>query len=196
MNKEQWDAIVKAVTDSQLSDDNKDVGSKRERLQEPENKKFAKEVRHLSEHNAQQSASPHQAQSVVNIAPDETSPKQFTYEDFMQQLQQLEQQITQSNASETEVEALKKKVAELQDEVAKRATKRSLSRKISELSKQLQQPQQDNEDAEKQETEATATRHASGKGIIAVDEMQRDALGNYDWFKDLLKAHKKLTGFS
>jgi hypothetical protein len=196
MNKEQWDAIVKAVADSRLSEDNKDVGSKRERLQEPENKKFAKEVKPLSEHHAQQGASPHQAQGVVNVAPDETSPKQVTYEDFMQQLQQLEKEITQSSASESDIEALKKKVAELEAEVAKRATKRSLSKKISELSRQLQQPQDEGEEGDDgQEAEAKVTRHASGKGIVAVDEMQRDALGNYDWFKDLLKAHKKLTGF-
>ena len=169
------------------------MGSKRERLQEPENKKFAKEVRHLSEHNAQQSASPQRAQGVVYVAPGETSPKQVTYEDFMQQLQQLEKQITQTSTSEAEVEALKKKVAELEGEVAKRATKRSLSKKISELSKQLQQPQEDGNEGE--DSEAESARRASGKGIVAVDEMQRDALGNYDWFKDLLKAHKRLTGF-
>ena len=38
------------------------------------------------------------------------------------------------------MDALKQKVADLEDEVAKKATKRSLSKKISELSKQLQQP--------------------------------------------------------
>ncbi len=130
------------------------------------------------------------------MAPDEEQPKQVTYEDFMQQLQDLEKQITNSSNSEADVEALKRKVAELEDAVAKKATKRSLSRKISELSKQLQQTQQDGDDnADDQESQANATRHASGKGIVAADEMQRDALGNYDWFKDLLKAHKKLTGF-
>jgi DNA repair exonuclease SbcCD ATPase subunit len=193
MNDAQWDAILKTVTDSQSfvnSSDN--VGSRRE-PQEPENKKFAKEVRHLSEHNTQQSASPQRAQGVVYVAPGETSPKQVTYEDFMQQLQQLEKQITQTSAPEAEVEALKKKVAELEGEVAKRATKRSLSKKISELSKQLQQPQEDGNEGE--DSEAESARRASGKGIVAVDEMQRDALGNYDWFKDLLKAHKRLTGF-
>jgi hypothetical protein len=194
MNKEQWDAILKTVTDSQsFVNSSDDVGSRRE-PQEPENKKFAKEVRHLSEHNTQQSASPQRAQGVVYVAPGETSPKQVTYEDFMQQLQQLEKQITQTSTSEAEVEVLKKKVAELEGEVAKRATKRSLSKKISELSKQLQQPEADGEDGE-DEQEAEATKRASGRGIVAVDEIQRDALGNYDWFKDLLKAHKKLTGF-
>jgi hypothetical protein len=43
------------------------------------------------------------------------------------------------------------------------------------------------------ETEEEAKR-ATGQGIVAVDEISRDMLGNYDWFKDLLKAHKKLVG--
>jgi hypothetical protein len=178
MNEGQWDAILKSVTDSQLSGDNKDVGSKGD-LQEPENK----------------NASPHQAQGVVNVAPGETAPKQVTYEDFMQQLQQLEKQITQSGASEAEMDALKKKVAELEGEVAKRATKKTLSKKISDLTKQLQQPEEKGEEAEEAETAEAEAKKASGKGIVAVDEIQKDALGNYDWFKDLLKAHKKLTGF-
>jgi hypothetical protein len=194
MNEGQWDAILKSVTDSQLSGDNKDVGSKGD-LQEPENKKSEeKEVKLLSQ-NAEKDASPHQAQGVVNVAPGETAPKQVTYEDFMQQLQQLEKQITQSGASEAEMDALKKKVAELEGEVAKRATKKTLSKKISDLTKQLQQPEEKGEEAEEAETAEAEAKKASGKGIVAVDEIQKDALGNYDWFKDLLKAHKKLTGF-
>ncbi len=192
MNRDQWDAIVRGVTDSQLSEnDDKDVGSKPRRLQEPESKLFAREVKHLSEYNSQMGASPHKAQGVVNMAPDEEEPKQISYEDFMRQLQELEKQITQTSSSEADVEALKRKVADLEDAVAKRATKRSLSKKLSELSRQLQD---DGEDGDGQET-ASASKHASGKGIVAVDEMQRDAAGNYDWFRDLLKAHKKLTGF-
>jgi hypothetical protein len=30
---------------------------------------------------------------------------------------------------------------------------------------------------------------------VAVDVLEKDALANYDWFKDLLKAHRKLVGF-
>ncbi len=75
--------------------------------------------------------------------------------------------------------------------MAKRATKRSLSKKLSELSRQLQD---DGEDGDGQET-ASASRHASGKGIVAVDEMQRDAAGNYDWFRDLLKGTQETHGF-
>jgi predicted nuclease with TOPRIM domain len=119
----------------------------------------------------------------------------------MQQLQQLEKQITQSSARESEVEALKKKVAELEGEVAKRATKKSLSKKLSELTKQLQQPEEEKgEEAggfppKGEGAEAEAQKNAgkaSGKGIVAVDEIQKDVLGNYDWFKDILKAHRML----
>jgi hypothetical protein len=194
MNDSQWNSIIKSVENSQLSKDNKDVGSKGN-LQEPENKTLdAKEVKLLSQ-NAEKDASPQKAQGVVNVAPGETAPKQVTYEEFMQQLQQLEKQIGQSSASEAEMEALKKKVAELEGEVGKRATKRQLSKKISDLTKQLQQPEEETgEEGEEAEAEAKVKR-ASGKGIVAVDEISKDMLGNYDWFKDLLKAHKKLVGF-
>jgi len=165
-------------------------------LQEPDDKKMKakEEVRHLSEHDAQQGASPHKAQGVVNTAPGESAPKQVNYEDFMNQLTQLEKQINASDGSEADMDALKKKVADLEGEVAKKATKRNLSKKLSDLQKQLQQPEDgDGEGTEAEGAEAEA-KH-SGKGIVAVDEIQRDALGNYDWFKDMLKAHKKLTGF-
>jgi hypothetical protein len=197
MNEGQWDAIIKSVESSQLSEDNKDVGSKGD-LQEPENQKSeildAKEAKLLSQ-NAERDASPHQAQGVVNVAPGETAPKQHTYEDFMQQLQQLEKQIAQSAASEAEIEVLKKKVADLEGEVAKRATKKTLSKKISELSKKLAEPEEEGEEGEEAEVAEAEVKRASGKGIVAVDEIQRDALGNYDWFKDLLKAHKQLVAF-
>jgi len=203
MNEGQFDAIFKTVTDSQLSEGNKDVGSKR-KLQEPENQKMkAKEVKPLSEHNAQQGASPQQAQGVVNTAPGEGAPKQVTYEEFMNQLTQLEKQIQSvPGASDADLDALKQKVADLEGELGKRATKRQLSKKLSDLQKQLQQPEGEGGDGEEAEggseaegAEAEAKRAGSGKGIVAVDEIQRDALGNYDWFKDMLKAHKKLTGF-
>jgi hypothetical protein len=178
---------------SKSCNNDENVGSKGN-LQEPENKILdTKEVKHLSE-NAQKDASPHQAQGVVNVAPGETAPKQVEYEDFMNQLTQLEKQITKSSASEAELDALKKKVAELEGEVAKRATKRGLSKKLSDLTKQLQKPETGEEGEEGEAAEAAAKK-ASGKGIVAVDEIQRDALGNYDWFQDLLKAHKKLVGF-
>ena len=195
MNEGQFDAIFKTVTDSQLSEGNKDGGSKGN-LQEPDDKKLdAKEVRHLSEHDAQQGASPQQAQGVVNTAPGEQAPKQVTYEEYMNQLTELQKQIT--TASDADMDALKKKVADLEGDIAKKATKRNLSKKLSDLQKQLQQPEDDGAEAEeaKKGEEAEAEAKHSGRGIVAVDEIQRDALGNFDWFKDMLKAHKRLTGF-
>ena len=154
MNDGQWDAIMKSVTDSQLSEGNEDGGSKGN-LQEPDDKTNlkAKEARHLSEHDAQQDASPHKAQGVVNTAPGESAPKQVTYEEFMNQLTQLEKQINAYDGSEAEMDALKKKVADLEGEVGKRATKRNLSKKISDLQKQLQQPD-DKAMAKKQKAKA------------------------------------------
>jgi hypothetical protein len=184
-----------------------DGGSKGD-LQGPDNKKSEKsEVRHLSE-NAQQDASPHQAQGVVNVAPGESAPKQVEYQDFMDQLQQLSDQIRQApGASEVAVKALQQKLTDLAAEVAKKATKRQLSKKLSELQEQKQQEEEgeeaegaeaegaEAEGAEAESAETAEARRASGKGIVAVDEIQRDMLSNYDWFKDLLKAHKQLVSF-
>jgi septal ring factor EnvC (AmiA/AmiB activator) len=140
------------------------------------------------------------------------------YEDLMNQLQKLEKLVYQGpGVSDAELDFLKKKVAELDAEMAKRATKRQLSKKISELSKKLSEaeaeakaetaegaeaeaePKDDTVDGAeaeaKKSSKAGLTKHATGQGIVAVDEIQKDALGNYDWFKDILKAHKKLLGF-
>jgi hypothetical protein len=188
--------------ESQSCSSDKDVGSKRE-LQEPEDKSVeAKEVKLLPEQNAQQAASPHQAQGVVNVAPGEQAPKQVEYEDLMNQLQQLENKIKQApSASDAEMESLNKKVAELEGELAKKATKRGLSKKISELSKKLSEEggEETQEEAEEEakapkRDQSVSAKRASGQGIVAVDEINHDVLGNYDWFKDLLKAHKTLLG--
>jgi hypothetical protein len=205
MNDAQWDAIVKSVTNSQsLSNKSDDVGSKRE-LQEPENKILDKqiEVKHMSV-KADKDASPHQVQGVVNVAPGETAPKQVEYQDLMNQLQQLEKQIREGHpsVSDSEIDGLNKKIGELEAEVGKRARKRELSKKLSELTKKLSEEEATPEEEGKEEGEEakvpkaeSEAKRASGKGIVAVDEISRDMLGNYDWFKDLLKAHKKLVGF-
>jgi hypothetical protein len=198
MNDSQWNAIVKTVTGSQsLVNSSDNVGSNRE-VQEPEKEILNKqtEVKHMSV-KADKDASPHQAQGVVNVAPGETAPKQHTYEDFMQQLTQLEKKIRETpSASEAEIEALESKYKALEAEIAKRVKKSTLSKKISELTKKLSheeaEPEEEGEEAKVPKAEA---KQVSGKGIVAVDEISRDMLGNYDWFKDLLKAHKKLVGF-
>ena len=108
----------------------------------------------------------------------------MTYEDLTNQLQNLEKQINQvPSASDGELVALKKKLADLNKEIAKRATMSDLSKKISELSKQLQQPE-DEEDSESEETEASETesaesKHTSAKAQSTIDKMQRDILSNY-----------------
>jgi hypothetical protein len=208
MNQDQWDSVIKSVTISRLSEDNKNVGSKREGLQEPEDKKSeTKEAKRLSE-NAQANASPQRAQSVVNVAPGPTAPKQVEYEDFMNQLTQLENKIKQwPTASDAEMEALEGKIKALEAEVAKRAKKTTLSKKISELSKKISEMGQEAEEGEEAEegqeagfeigpkqASAQEPKRATGQGIVAVDEINKSALGNYEWFKDLMKARNMLVG--
>ena len=183
-----------AISRSLESDD---VGSRRE-PQGPENKKNeTKEVKHLPEQNAQQGASPHQAQGVVNVAPGEQAPKEHTYQEYIDQLTQLEKQIMQRpGASDAELDSLNKKLADLEGELAKRARKAELGKKISELSKKLGEAQEEGQEEGEEEGKppsAEEAKRASGKGIVATDEINRDALGNYDWFKDLIKASRKIN---
>jgi hypothetical protein len=183
-----------AISRSLESDD---VGSRRE-PQGPENKKNeTKEVKHLPEQNAQQGASPHQAQGVVNVAPGEQAPKEHTYQEYIDQLTQLEKQIMQRpGASDAELDSLGKKLADLEGELAKRARKAELGKKISELSKKLGEAQEEGQEEGEEEGKspsAEEAKRASGKGIVATDEINRDALGNYDWFKDLIKASRKIN---
>jgi hypothetical protein len=208
MNDSQYDAILKNIQNSQLSEDNKDVGSRLEGPQEPENKKSEakKEVKHLPEQNAQQGASPHKAQGVVNVAPGESAPKQVTYQELIDQVTKLQKQIGDGgvSATDSEIDALGKKIADIEGELAKRTKKAELSKKLSDLTKQLQTPTEQDESGEgkafeippkAEGAEAEAQKNAgktSGKGIVAVDEIQKDVLGNYDWFKDILKAHRML----
>jgi hypothetical protein len=245
MNEDQWSAVLSRVqgsTDSRLLSGNKDVGSKGD-LQEPENKtdeqKQSREVKHLSEQQTgQQEASPHTAQ-IVNVGPGETAPKQVDYAPFMKQLQDLKQQIYQAEGAEadSEIDTLKKQVAKLESDLAKKATKRTLAKKVSELSKKMSETAEaaegeeaeegeegedsgEDEDEETEpsgpvdvvskrkasaegkeapEVEASRTSTApygAGKGIVAVDELQKDALGgpDYGWFKDILKAKNRLVG--
>jgi hypothetical protein len=199
---------------SQLLKGNEDVGSKRE-LQEPENKKSeTQEVKPLSEHNAQAGASPHQAQGVVNVAPGESAQKELDYQQMMNQVTTLENQITQSpQASDAENAALTKRLKALEAEIVKKATKKSLQKKIGELSKKLSEEAEEGEEGEEgeeakkgeegEEAEEGAkglgvrtaeAKRASGRGIISVEDGNKDVLGNYAWFKDLIAAGKKIRG--
>ena len=201
MNEGQWAAVMKSVS-SQSFVKSDDEGSKR-KLQEPEKQKLkAKEVKQMSEHNAQQNASPHQAE-IVNTAPGESAPKEVNYEDFMKQLTDMQKQLEQQPGTNEELASLQKKVDDMQAEVEKKATKRALSKKMSDLQKQLQQPDGDSEeDAEACRNSGKAEAKRSGKGIVALDEIKKPLGPSYDWFsKDLLKASAQLpniklrTGF-
>jgi chromosome segregation ATPase len=155
----------------------------------------------------------------------------------MKQLQDLKQQIYQAEGAEadSEIDTLKKQVSKLESDLAKKATKRTLAKKVSELSKKMSEAAEEGEEAEEgeqgeesdededeeakpsgpvdvvskrkgslagketHETEASPTSntpYGAGKGIVAVDELQKDALGgpDYGWFKDILKAKNRLVG--
>jgi len=216
MNEAQWGAIIETLckagvlepAQSSVKDDN--VGSKPiEGLQEPENKTLnaVEEVKPMSV-KADEKASPQVAQATVNVAPGEVSPKQVEYEDFMKQLEKLVQYV-KGEASDEAIEALEAKVKALEAELAKRAKKSTLAKKLSELSKRLaeleakkgEEAAEAEEAEEAEETEkvpapvSEAKKSTAGKGIVAVDALEKDVLANYDWFKDLLKAHSKLVGF-
>ena len=193
---------------SELLNGNKDVGSRRE-PQEPEKQQsHTREVKPMSEQqNAQQKASPHQAQGIVNVAPGEQPAKELTYQQYIDQLTQLKQQIMQKpSASDAELNDLQSKLADVEGEVARRAKKAELGKKISELSKKLGDAggedagkggdgkQQDQGDADGAGSGAEAKR-ASGKGIVGAIEgsSNPDALGDFKWFNDIIKASRKLT---
>lgn len=159
--------------------------------------------------NAQQKASPHQAQGIVKVAPEEGPPKELTYQQFMDQLTQLTQQITQKpGASDAELKDLQSKVADIESELAKRAKKTELSRKISELSKKLSEAGDSgdgdgdgdgNSDGDGTQQDGAGSgaeaKRASGKGIVGAIEgsSSPDGLGDYKWFNDLIKASRKLN---
>jgi hypothetical protein len=207
MNEDQWNAIMNTVAGNSdasqlLGNSNKDVGSRPKEPQEPENKNGQQQEVKLMSAKADEKASKLQAQGVVNVGPGETAPKQVEYQDLMNQLTLLEKKIREGpSASDADLDALNKKVAELESELAKKATKKNLSKKISELSKKLSEEGEEAENLEDAkntqkapEGDSTAQKVA-GKGIVAVNEINRDALGNFDWFQDILKAHRKLVGF-
>jgi archaellum component FlaD/FlaE len=148
----------------------------------------------------------------------------------MKQLQDLKQQIYQAEGAEAdgEIDTLKKQVAKLESDLAKKATKRTLAKKVSELSKKMSEAAEEGEEGDENdededeqtepkgpvdviskrkataagkgapeaEAESQKTPYGAGKGIVAVDELQKDALGgpDYGWFKDILKAKNRLVG--
>ena len=187
MNDAQWNAIVETFTKAGLLETSKssqsspnvdgDVGSKAESLQEPEQKPVLKTPQNeVKPHmDAKQEASPQTAQTTVNVAPGEQTSKQVGYEDVMKQFEQLAEQIKKLSA---ELEAVKRSIEGSE-----------AGKKLAELAKK--KSEEANETAETSASEAKA----KGKGIVVLDAISKEVLGNYEWFQDLLKAHRKLVGF-
>jgi hypothetical protein len=181
--------------------------------------KVKKEVKPLSaQSNGQQAASPHQAQGVTNVAPGEGAPKQVTYDDLSNQVTKLWDQM-KTAGTDAEIDALGKKIAEVEADVARRATKKGLTQKLQkvqdEISRKMSESAKTAEDgaAKKGEDDASegdgkkpapppqaesaeaAGRKATGKGIVSSKELdveQNDVNENgpsAPWFKDFLKAN-------
>lgn len=169
-----------------------------------------------AQNNGQQATSPHQAQGVTNVAPGEGAPKQVTYDDLSNQVTKLWDQL-KTAGTDAEIDALSKKVAEVEAEVAKRATKKGLTQKLNELSRKMSESAKTAEDgaAKKGEDGASegdgdddgkkpvpqaesaesAGRKATGKGIISSKELDVEQNGvnengpSAPWFQDFLKAN-------
>jgi hypothetical protein len=200
------------------SENDKDGGSRGD-PQGPDEKHEKEEVKPLSAQNGQQAASPHQAQGVVNVAPGEGPPKQVTYDELTNQVIKLMDQI-KTAGTDAEIDALGKKIADIEAELGRKATKKGLTQKLTELSRKLSESAADAqenakraEDAKKgkkgdgdaedlpgapkgpdqAETAESAGRKATGKGIISTQEMDTEQNGpSAPWFKDILKANAKL----
>jgi len=178
-----------AMAFSQLSRGNKDVGSKGD-LQEPENKPESKDdkVKQMSQPNLEANASSVQAQTQPSSLTAGKKAGDLTYQELIDQMQSLNKQI--ETASDAEIEGIKSKIAEIDAEVGKRATKKALTQKLNELSRKLSESTEDAEDACNKP--AASKQAPKGNGIIATQEPVQGA--NFGWFQDLLKANSKLKG--
>lgn len=179
-----------AMALSQLSRGNKDVGSKGD-LQEPENKPESKDdkVKQMSQaQTPEANASTVQAQTQPSSLTAGKKAGDLTYQELMDQMQSLNKQI--ETASDAEIEAIKSKIAEIDAEVGKRATKKALTQKLNEMSRKLSESAEDAEDACSKP--AASKQAPKGNGIIATQEPVQGA--NLGWFQDLLKANSKLKG--
>jgi hypothetical protein len=178
-----------AMALSQLSKGNKDVGSKGD-LQEPENKPESKDdkVKQMSQPNLEANASTVQAQTQPSSLTAGKKAGDLTYQELMDQMESLTKQI--ETASDAEIEGIKSKIAEIDAEVGKRATKKALTQKLNEMSRKLSESAEDADDACNKP--AASKQAPKGQGIIATQELVQGA--NLGWFQDLLKANSKLKG--
>lgn len=174
-----------------------DVGSSRASTQEPENKPVSESKEAKSPMSETKEASL-KAQGVVNVAPDEQPPKELKYEDYLKQLEPLADQIRKLSE---EVAALKRVMEageagrKLAQEARKKAEEAEAEAEEAEKGPPRRGPLEEEGEEEAEEAEESEEAKAKGKGIVALEEIpeQRSILGNIDWFKDLLKAHRKLT---
>lgn len=169
----------------------------------------------MSEHTGQQDASPHNAgEGVLNTTTPGGPGKQVHYTDYLKQLEDLSKQIEKADSAEA-IAALSKKFDELQAGAAAAKAKDCLSEKVSEALKQSkggdgeeEDGEKDGDDSESDDAEAKAKaaeaakgagQRGFGKGLVATEDQLESAVsgngGDNAWFKDLLKAHKKLVGF-
>jgi len=183
-----------------FSEEVTDVGSSRVSTQEPE-KQTVSEKEAKSPMSETKEASL-KAQGVVNVAPSEQPPKELKYEDFLKQLEPLADQIRKLSE---EVAALKRameageagrKLAEEARKKAEEAKKKAEAEaEEAERGPLGRGPLEEEGEEESEESEEAEEAKAKGRGIVALEEIpaQRNVLGDVDWFKDLLKAHKKLV---
>lgn len=156
--------------------------------------------------NGQAGASPNKAQGIVNLAPGEKAPTQIDYPDYEKQLQDISDQL-KTAGSHAEIDAIGKKIADIEAEVAKYATKKALTQKINQLSKKMSESAEavgkqgeaascksekdgDGNDGDGDDGEDSKPQQAKvhGKGIInrEEDETKQDP---QKWFKELFKAN-------
>ncbi len=149
----------------------------------------------MPELNSQQDASSQKAQSVVNSASGESAPKKVPCQYFMNQLEQLEKKIMQEDASEEdELHSLEKKVADLEAEIAYKASNKSSSKKASVQPKKAVQEPEHRQAEDDEIDQLVQAQLLSGMGPAATGEI-RDSIRQDEWFKDHLKAQKKRIGF-
>src|SRR5271157_1911190 len=109
-----------------------------------------------SNQNGQAGASPNKAQGVINLAPGEGAPKQVTYEDFEKQLNDISNQL-KTAGTDSEIAELGKKIADIETEMSKHATKKALTQKLNQLSKKMSDSAEAASTAGKTECKGDAT---------------------------------------
>jgi|SRR5271157_2112958 len=158
-----------------------------------------------SNQNGQAGASPNKAQGVINLAPGEGAPKQVTYEDFEKQLNDISNQL-KTAGTDTEIAELGKKIADIETEMSKHATKKALTQKLNQLSKKMSDSAEaaaackgdstsdgdgkdgDGGDGGDSEDDKPQQAKAHGHGLISTAEDEAAKDPNV-WFKELYKAN-------